>query len=260
MSVERVVDVTLGGGRPYVPPDPRVRDYFADMLAPYGIGYDADRLAAGNQNTFTDLSDALVAALAPIGELDLVVIAHAVSDCDPRRCTAGQLSEVLPGNPLIFAISDQGPLAPFTALRAVQGYGLRRSLVIILDQSTAPYDEPALADFTDDHAVGLLLGEHGRTLPGAPRLREVAQYADLSPDEARDALAAHANATGGTGTLVLGPQLDPPPGPRPVVRVPRDRLCGAVWARLAGALPRAIVADYDPGSGRLGVATFSGDD
>lgn len=247
LRLARVEHRVLGPGQPQAP-TALMRRYLEDMLGCHGLAFQVTRFAEGNGNSFVDLASALLRGMAPLdGEVDLIVIAHAFADCDPSRSAACHVTQDCPGEPLAFAISDQGVVSPFTAVRIAQAYGGERALVIILDQSTTPYDEPALEGVRFDHAVGVLL-----TCAGPASVRAVRQYLDVARDQVRELLITELPPA---STVILGAALDPetdlPQGEWTVRQAPRDQLCTGVWTELAAGLPdwagqRVLAIDYDP--------------
>ncbi|RFU41885.1 hypothetical protein DZF91_09530 [Actinomadura logoneensis] len=226
-----------------------------DLLRPYRRELRAEVLAQGRRNTFTEMSQALLAALGPLKDpLDMILVVNSVPDADPRRSPSCHLTDVAPGDALAFNLSDQGAAGPFTALRLVTEYakvsGFRHALVVVLDQRTFPYDVTG-ADGVPEHdcAVGLLLGPTGPA--GEPAVH---QRADVAPEE----VPAHLNAEGETSAvLVAGEGIEPDwiaPGRfTEVIWAPEGRPCTGPWSALAASLPRLaargpdhlVVADYD---------------
>lgn len=139
---------------------PHFANYLADLLEPYGV---SPHPPAGGQS-YGEMGAALIADLVrPDEPVDLLVLAFAVPDVRPGRATATYLSHVCPGQPLAFAVCDQGVAAGFTALRIAQSYPEhRRSLVIVVEQAALHYDPPAPAPVPARHAgVALLCGDSG---------------------------------------------------------------------------------------------------
>lgn len=261
--------------------------YLADMLRPYGVPFDEARFVAGNQNSFAFLGGQCLSAMRGTPNPDLIVLAHATPDCEPNRSVSGYLSSFFRGEPLCFAVSDQGELSPFTALRLMRGYGApgayRRSLVLILDQSTLPYARGPEPDRGSgggtDHVLGLAFvtgpGPAGRPLAA------VWQRPGVTPDglgqalaEATDELSV-ADQRIGQVTVVTDGQIraaDLPPllresrGSRQLGQAPSVPACVAPWAALAGLLSattdrgspdgRVLVIGYDRSLAGLGVALF----
>jgi hypothetical protein len=128
--------------------DPAHRDrltvYLSDLLRPFGLPFHPEALHAGGQS-YGEMAEALITRAVPEGEaIDLLVLAYAIPDITPGRATATYLSHVCPGNPLAFAVSDQGADVAATALRLIRIYtataGLRRCLLLTTEQSLLPYD------------------------------------------------------------------------------------------------------------------------
>ncbi|MEV7467352.1 hypothetical protein AB0O20_12755 [Streptomyces kronopolitis] len=254
-------------GRPPAPADPFLVRIYTDMAELYGTTFDQERLERARRNTFSRMAEGLLDTLPALGgPLDLVVVASAEPDFDPRQSAVAYLSERVSGTPLGFALSDQGDAAPYTALRLAGEYAAagqaERVLVTAMDQTTTPADPQPPRQGVDarDGAAALVLSAEG---PGAPA--DVRQYAGLTPDEADSRLRAVLDE--GVSTLIAGAGLPPerttpPSGARTeVVRPSPEFPCSGVWGLLAERLPdftrdggTVVVADYVPqgpdGTGR----------
>ncbi|MEU6664505.1 hypothetical protein [Streptomyces sp. NPDC046727] len=236
-----------GPGTPYVPAADR-EEFFRQLGAPHGVPFDRAGFAAAPRRTSVELVRGALAELGPLSAEEapeVVVVAYAAPDFEHAELIASCAQGLLPGEPLAFGLSDQGVLAPFSALRAAVEYarrcGLRRLLVLAVDQSSQPFAVPA------DH-------------PGAV----LADVAVALLFEWRDAAAP----VHGMGQL-------PWPGPGPAVPwdrelplvagagvrtavsgvwpwatwAPAGQPATAVWSALAdlagGGPARAVVADHD---------------
>jgi hypothetical protein len=242
---------------------------WAERLPGYGIAADPARPLRGNRNSYAAMAAALLAGLYPADgpprpAPELVILAHALPDCVLSDSASGFLAEALGGRPLIFAVSDQGRATPYAALALAQAHdpgGRAHAAVLIVDQGTLFYDDPALAalDTGADHGVGLALA------PGGPvGLRPVRQLADVPPGQVAGLVAAAARELG-PATLVAGAALPALPGgwPGPVRRAPASQLCTSVWSTLAAELARpgpagraVLAAEYDPDLRYLSLAVF----
>jgi hypothetical protein len=245
--------------------------YLEDMLRPFGVPYRPDCFDSGNQNCYSYLAEQLIACLpaASTREQDaqagpgLVVIAHATADCEPGRSLSGYLTTLLPAEPLCFAISDQGELAPFSALELMRSFIVsgwpRTALVLVLDQSTLPYAARPEPDGPPaDHAIGLLFASAPARAPasapvGASRpLVAVRQRSGVAAGQLAETLAEMVGDLPSLGlpagqvTLLAGAGLlaacepeslarlvpAPPSGLR-IRPVPAGPPCVGPWASLA---------------------------
>ncbi|RFU82525.1 hypothetical protein DY218_32760 [Streptomyces triticagri] len=212
-------------------------DHLREAAAPYGVEFRRELFAGTGRRTSVQLAEAALSGLGPLPPEeapDVVVVAYATPDFEHGELTAAYLKHRLPGEPLAFAVSDQGVLAPFTALRAGIEYarrgGLRRVLVVIVDQSSQPYALPE----GDSRA--------------AERDSAVALLLDWDADAD--------TALGGWG---FGPaeSTEPPAGRviRPLPGLP----CTGVWAALLGdggaTGGTAVLADADEELGQLAYCT-----
>lgn len=273
-SLARISHLTFGpaDGRHVTeyPPRPATLRYLADMVRPHGVPYSERLFVAGNHNSFAYLGERLLAESGM--DPELLLIAHAATDCEPGRSLSGHLSTLCPGEPLVFAISDQGELSPFSALRILHGYvtaGWRRdALLLILDQSTLPYPGARrAADERTDHAIGLSFGPAAEGT--GPVLTGVAQRFDVSParitDVLADVVAEFPAAPGPVTVITSGAVLAM--AELPVALTGTVRLstggprCVPPWATLATLVAepvsgRIALIEYDETLAGLAVAVF----
>lgn len=227
-----------------------------------------------------------------IGELvppdqpaDALILGFAMPDLSPGRATATYLSHVCPGNPMAFAVCDQGCAAGFTALRLTRDYatdgGRRRVLVAIAEQARLDYDPPAPASVPTRHAAFAMLCDTfpapaagAPTRGGATWLQAVRVCPGVPADQAPATLGRELAALPETEppeagqeqrVLVLGEGLAPlagdgVPGWRSMASLPGHPATG-VWRELAAwvAAPgggRFAMADYDSALRYLCLAAF----
>ncbi|KUL33782.1 hypothetical protein [Actinoplanes awajinensis] len=235
--------------------DPLLEEYLSDMTELYGRRFDRDRHAAASRNSFTTMADQLVRDLDLAVPVDLVVIAHSTPDADPRRVTACYLNELLHGDPLAFAVSDQGPVAPFTALRLLGTYSGDfpgcRALLLVLEQTTMSYEVTGARYPVPGHDIGVAVllepaGSDGVSVHQCPDVTPAAAGALLD-----DVVPADAVLITGRGMTAARPSVPAP-----------DLGAAGVWAefaqRRADTAGPIAVADHDPVSGTLCVAVFAG--
>jgi hypothetical protein len=211
-----------------VPYDSEMLRFFGDLARLYDLPYRREEFATLRRSTFTDMVAGILAELGddPVG---LVVLAHATPDGEPNW-PACFLTSVLPGEPLGFAVADQGVLAPFTALRIASSYiradAVRRAVVLVLDQTTmlrVPSAEPTRVP-AENRVVALVFDERGTV----------------------GELSVHMGRSTGT----------PAPGRRVVVggSLPPGLVCTRIWTELADHLDRwrgdgtreVVLTDHDP--------------
>jgi hypothetical protein len=244
--------------------DPELPVFMGDLARPFGLAARPEVLAAGLGHTYGEMAEELLPALVRADEpVDVLVLAFGVPDVRPGRSTATYLSSVCPGEPMAFAICDQGTLAPFTALRLLQDYArtgsAARSVLVVAEQSALHYETRGTAVLPDRHAAVALLFDGS----GPGRLCGVRQRAGLDPAGLGPALAAEVAALAagrGDVTLVPGDGLAGVPLPEglPVSPGPAGQPHTAPWWALAdpdrtGLL---LLADADPAAGELAVAAL----
>lgn len=256
---------------------PHLQEYLSDLVRPYRLtlreepgGSDVD-----SGHSYGEMAAALIGELVgqqePVG---VVVLAFAIPDVRPGRATATYLGELCPGDPLAFAVCDQGAAAAHTGLRLAGEYArsgdCRRALLLVVEQSGLPYDTGLPMDAPAGHrAVGL------RCEPAGPAVvRGVRQHADVAPGRAAEllagALAEAVASRGGSGEVCLiadgrlAGELAAATVAGRVRVIPTGRSPTAGWWELAGALAgpagpagqRLILASYDRQLCYLSVSTI----
>lgn len=250
-------------------------EYLTDLARPYGFPPDEEVLAGGGGHHYEEMAEELIAALVPPTEpVDLVVLAFAVPDVRAGRTVASYRGRVCPGDPLAFAVCDQGTAAPYTGLRLVRELaasgGCRRSLLLVVEQPTLAYRPtvpvtlPARAA-----AVGLRFDT-----AGPARLVADRQHPGMAPPAVAERLAADlAELRDGVRELELvlgaglaGTAVDGLPVDRVRAAPAGQPSTGAWWALgdelsepgggTAPAGRRLALADYEPALGCLCLAAF----
>ncbi len=276
MRLDRVLSRTFDGAQAY---GPELVDFLCDLTRLHGLPQGEDYFGRATRITFTDMAQEIAAELTGDGAeanqiepFGLAVVAHNTPDAEPGW-PASYLSGALPGEPLAFAVADQGAAAPFTALRIAADYsgtiaagaGERRAaLVLIMDQSAVVPDLPLPAGTVPpgrDHAVALVFAPTARLAAVSVR-----QLTDVSPADAAAAIEAELHAGQGPATAVLGPGLAVPAalaGAR-VVHARADLPGTGLWRELAWLLRRAdapggriLLASYERTLGYLDLCTVS---
>ncbi|HET9143352.1 hypothetical protein [Actinophytocola sp.] len=229
--------------------DPGLSGYLADMVAPYGLAVREDVIAAGTGHSYGDMADPLIRTVTePRSPVDVLVLVHAVHDVRFGRNTATYLGSRCPGDPLSFAVCDQGVAGAFTALRLIGAYAAsgvcRRALLIVAEQSGLHYELAEPAPVPDRHAAVALLLEETRE-PDAVLVR---QHRGVPPAEVADRLAADLADLSGPGpepVVITGTELSTVDKSVPA---PAGQPYTGVWWELAGRMAahsRLLLADYD---------------
>lgn len=224
---------------------PTLRTYLTDLAATHGLALREEVLGTGQ--AYAELAaPVLDEVTTPDEPVDLLVLAYGVPDVQPGRNIALHLSAHCPGEPLAFAICDQGAAAAFTALRLIADYGASRAVLVVAEQAAVPYPLVAPAPVPDRHSAVALL------LEGDPSPAAVRTHTALPPDAVDSVLAADIGELSGSRDdvrIVLGSGLDGADKGLPYT---------GMWARLAdgehGGL--LVFADYDPWLGYLCVAAL----
>lgn len=249
-------------GSPTREHDEATRTFLEAAVPAAGLDLDGDRLRDARGHAYADMAAAVLADVLGGRRLDLLVLAHVVPDLALSDIATISAGEAVGGVGASFGVSDQGSLAPFSALRLADVFaerqGLERAAVVVVDQHVLPYTttRSPLQELAGDAAVVLLLE---RTQAPALRLAHrsglrladgtawadaVADvHADLTPD---DPAPVHVVAGAGIDPawldrLPLAGALHADPG------FP----CSGVWQRLArdarpGPGARTLVLEADP--------------
>lgn len=238
--------------------------YYSDLMAAAGQSYAPERFAAPRV-THTDLLEALLARVGPRADhFDVAVLASAAPDSEPGF-PGGYLSQAVPGAGLVFAVSDQGVSAPFTALRLIARMmpegGDGRALLFLLDQSSVLHDAPVRPQLRVEYdaASVLVLDRSG----GLGRIR-LDSAVTLAPENVAEHLESRLRtvvASGAPPALLGGYTLDgllPDAPGRDIECAAPGRPASGLWQLLGTRLPqwlptgrRVVLADYDEESARL---------
>jgi hypothetical protein len=253
------------GGSSASSQDPDLRVYLADMVRPYRLALREDLLSTGAGHNYGEMAEELIRAAVPEDEpVDLLVLAFAIPDVRPGRSTALYLSSVCPGEPLAFALCEQGAAAAHSALRLVRDYGrgggFRRGMVIVLEQAAVHYEPAPTHDgqppvIPTGAAAVALICDYSGTQDGA----DIRQHAEQTPDSAYALLGKEIAAVGADRdqtVVILGgglAQAEPDTtGCRQVIRADPGQPFTGQWSALAGGLPGwtetgslILLADYD---------------
>jgi hypothetical protein len=252
----------------------RVGEYLADAARPYAREVPAALFGEPPSpelgHSYGEMAEALigpaVSADEPVG---LLVLAFSIHDLRPGRQTAAYLSHLTPGAPMAFAVCDQGSAAAFTGLRIAGEYassaGIRRVLLIVVEQAALPYDCPVPVP-AQHRGVAMLYGDCAEL---AARVTGVRQHPGVAPgDVAGRAAADLAELAAGHREvrLVLGDALAAAwtaPAAGQVRVMPPGQPSTGVWWGLIDELtagvghPGLLVAgDYDPALRYLCLTAF----
>ena len=240
----------------------RIAEYLTDMAGAYGCAVPAELFGEPPSpelgHSYGEMAQALIGSVVSADEpVDLLILAFSIHDLRPGRQTAAYLSHVTPGAPMAFAICDQGSAAAFSGLRIAGEYassaGVRRTLLIVVEQAALPYRCPAPVP-AQHRGVAMLFGA-GAT-PRA-RVAGVRQRPGIQPgDVAGRANAELADLTAGHDRvrLVLTDAIAAAWTPPGRVRVmPPGQPSTGVWWGLIDELTSGdpdqsellVAADYD---------------
>jgi hypothetical protein len=286
MRLARVVSRTFDSARGY---GPELVDFLCDLTRLHGLPQREEYFGRATRTTFTEMAQEIAAELTESDEptgiepFGLAVVAHSTPDAEPGW-PASYLSGALPGEPLAFAVADQGASAPFTALRIAAdfadtdgaqaggarcpiGLGLRprRAMLVLIMDQTAVVPDRRLPRGTvlpgRDHAVALVFEPAGRLAELSVR-----QLTNARPADATAEVKAELRSESGPVTVVLGPGLAGMAlaDAGRVVHSPADLPGTGPWHELAGllrqpdaAVGRILLASYEQTLGYLDLCSVS---
>lgn len=250
--------------------DPDLRVYLSDMIRPYDLALREDMLAERVGHNYGEMAEELLRATVSADEpIDLLLLAFAIPDVRPGRCSALYLSSICPGEPLAFAICEQGTGAAHTALRLARDYGRgggnsgsgsQRALVLIVEQAALHYEpapSPTAPLVPDRHtAVALICDQSGTDESVLLR-----QHTDVAPEFVSSMLLMDLAELGAERTktvVILGAGLADmatevkATGCDEVILACAGQPYTGMWSELAGGLPQwtdegalVLLADYD---------------
>ena len=237
----------------------------ADLLRAYGRGDELQTFLDRTGNSFIAMSEALLdelpvkpgaapnpdtaSGLDTAFDLDTVLLAYRVPDLYYSEVAGCYLSQRLPGAPVPCSVAEQGPGAPFTALRIADGMcrlgELERGMLFAFDQNAAVWDADDALQSRPDAAV---LIEFGSAASGsAVGSATVAELTDVRagepgfPSQAQvleETLARHPDARPLIGAELAGPADPHDAAPWST----------GLWAALVDLWPLrepVLLADYD---------------
>ncbi|MCG6497860.1 hypothetical protein [Kitasatospora sp. A2-31] len=246
-------------GRSETSLDPDLRVFVSDLVRPYGLPLREDLLQQGVGHSYAELAEGLLReAVADGRPVDLLILAFDSPDVRPGAPSSLALSRSCPGEPLAFALCDQGAAGAFGALRIAAAHhrtgGCRRAVVVLAEQTALHYrpaapvepprrhcavvlvcdeiDETAEIDETDRTGGGHRTGARGGALA-------VSQEPCAEPEPAVEAVYDRLRSAGAEAALVLDAGLagEPALGNAATAVAPDGQPFTGLWTELARALP-----------------------
>jgi len=238
------------------------RVYFQDLLDLHGVEY-RDELLDAPRTTYREMTTMLVERLgARAGRFDVAILAIDGPDAEPGWPMPYLIEQAAdPG--LAFAVSDQGPLVPFTALTLLADLarGPRAgALVLAMDQPARQHERPVPAARRAGRNAAAVLGFGPGPSDGSGEQLGFVRTLLRRDVSLAQAEAMTAEAAAG-GLLVVGETLAGAAGPGARVAEP-GAPCSGVWsaavpvlkeARRSAAGKHVVVADYDVELGYFGM-------
>lgn len=246
--------------------DREIADFNQALLAPYGMKFEPALTSSSRNFTFAALAEQLLySAPDSLPPPDLIIVAYALPDPhSPEMTLVPHLSNMLGGQSIGFAISEQGLAAPFTALRVADAYARSRrcsnAALFILEQATFPYRLPSGQDGDlVDSGVLVFLGRGGSW--------DVAGVRSAGPRTGpAELIRVPAGHCAQEVLLVTGPWIDPGAAALglKIHQAPPGSYCTSVWLELARHhqdwardYKTIVLLDTDPGTGISQALTLS---
>ncbi|WP_395292731.1 hypothetical protein ACF9IK_03335 [Kitasatospora hibisci] len=252
LGITRVLSAYTDG-RSETSLDPDLRVFVSDLVRPYGLPLREDLLQKGAGHSYTELADALLCeAVADGRPVDLLILAFDSPDVRPGAPSSLALSRSCPGEPLAFALCDQGTAGAFGALRIAAAHhrtgGCRRAVVVLAEQTALHYRPAAPVELPQRHCAVVLVcdeieetaqtgaahgsGERGGCLA-------VTQEPCTEPGPAVAAVCDRVRSAGADAALVLDAGLagEPALGGAATAVAPGGQPFTGLWTELARALP-----------------------
>ncbi|MEE6261668.1 hypothetical protein [Plantactinospora sonchi] len=231
-----------------------------DILRPFGVRPDPDRLARAANVGFAELAENLLREL-PTNSPDLLIFAYGIPDPSSLKHVTPYVNHLLGDRSHSFAISEQGLRAPYTALKVADAYarsGRCGSLALfVCEQNSLPYHDPFVEDHGLTNSAALLLFGQGHG--------DGYQFAGAPPPSATHRLgrllgSMAARSDPASTLVVAGPWVDPDVLAAtwlPTHRVGAGTYCTGVWLELARAhltwateYRTIVLCDTDPRTGQ----------
>ncbi|WP_406194072.1 hypothetical protein OH807_04375 [Kitasatospora sp. NBC_01560] len=229
-------------GRSETSLDPDLRVFVSDLARPYGLPLREDLLVEGVGHSYEEMAEGLLReALADGRPVDLLILAFDTPDVRPAAPSSLALSRSCPGEPLSFALCDQGTAAAFSALRIAAEYhrtgACRRAVVVLAEQTTLHHHPHVPVELPERHCAVVLVCEE---VDGGGGLA-VRQQSTADAELAAKTVRAEVQELGAGASVLLGAGLDfgPEAGPEfdgATAATPGQPFTG-LWSALAEQLP-----------------------
>jgi hypothetical protein len=175
--------------------------------------------------------------------IDLIILTYANSEILPSREAGLALADAFPSVRMVYAISDQGMLAPFTALKLIAGHfrerDFERAAIVVLEQSYIPLicDQQAKMP-TGDVAVAVIVERGASVAPDVTShviLRKTSGHTNAAR-ALQEVLRAEISHLTGDPVIAIGesvPLIHEFSTRAPYVhRALPGRVCTGVWERI----------------------------
>ncbi|MEU8238947.1 hypothetical protein AB0C07_11925 [Actinoplanes missouriensis] len=257
-------------------PQSRKDEYLNDLANVHGLDESAVLSAATSQSYGKMATEALRGCGAQADHVDVIVLAYANTEFFVPEGAGSFLADAFPSATMVYAVTEQGKLAPFTALKLAQCHLQEQeceiAAVVAIEQRAVPLvHDPDARRPGADAAAAILLSRDicatGTEMPSVA-LRRVGGPTELGP-LVRETLRNGTAERGGDPLIVIGeriPGVEAASSSSRVRRADAGRVCTGVWETLdrslrgddggGGYSGPVLVMDYDPMLDQLGVASM----
>lgn len=257
-------------------PQSRKDEYLNDLADVHGLDSSAVLPAVTSRSYGEMASRALEGCGAGADRIDVIILAYANTEFFVPEGAGSFLAEEFPSAKMVYAITEQGNMAPFTALKLAQCHlheeEYERAAVVAIEQRAVPLVDDHDAGRPDaDAAAAILLSRDvcatSAELPSVA-LRKVGGEVELGP-LVREMLRIGTAVLDGDPLIVIGeriPRSEAASFSSRVHRAEAGRVCTGVWETLdrslrgddgdGGYSGPVLVVEYDPMLDQLGMASM----
>ncbi|PRX70537.1 hypothetical protein B0I32_101632 [Nonomuraea fuscirosea] len=254
----------------------REDEYLNDLADVHGLDESAVLSTVTSRSYGEMAARALEGCGAGSGHIDVIILAYANTEFFVPEGAGSFLAEEFPSAKMVYAVTEQGKLAPFTALKLAQCHlqeeECERAAVVAIEQRAVPLVDDHDAGRPEvDAAAAILLSRDisaaSTEMPGVA-LRKVGGQAELGP-LVREMLRIVTAQLDGDPLIVIGERI--PSGEAAsfssrVRRAEAGRVCTGVWETLdrslrgddgdGGYSGPVVAMEYEPMLDQLGVASM----
>ncbi len=253
-------------------PESRKAEYIGDLANVYGLDNSAV-LPAGLSRSYGEMAARVLERCGTGAErIDLIILAYGNTEFFVPEGAGSFLADVFPSTKMVYAVTEQGKLAPFTALQLAKCHlyeeDFERAAVVAIEQRAVPLVDDHDASKPDCDAAAAVLASRDidvasdkmpsvvlRKVGGEARLGQLVRET-LSVDTLDcDPLIVIGDRIPRSEVAAISPHVQ---------QAEPGRVCTGVWEMLDRSLRSdgkysgpVLVVEYDPMLDQLGVASMN---